>query len=542
MVLSRANERETWHGNWAKRLAPSLGGVIGSTLFFVILINGDALLRDADTGWHIRTGDYILENLTVPKTDFFSHRKFGEPWISHEWLSQTIFAAVHTMASLNGVVVLSAGIISLTFILLFRLLQAYRFNLFTVTGVTMLAALTSSIHWLARPHLFSLCIGLVWFSVLEKFQANPSKKILWTLPILMVVWVNLHGGFVFGFVLLAIYGIVNFLCLIAVRTTERQPHKSRVVLLLKTGFLCLLASFVNPYGFELLAFPFEQFASTESLSSIGEWKSPNFHEFTFYEFYLLLLLAVTLIARREVRLVHLFLAIFVIHASLVSQRFIPYFAVFLTPILGQQIDALYNELISQPGRVQLGNLVRLRIRKSLKNLQHFNGRLHDFALVVFLCSTMFIVACNDGTIFGRKILDFHFQAPRFPVAAVQFLERNPLPGLMFNFYSYGGYLIYKFYPDSRYLVFVDGRSIVNGDDYFTEYQKVNLTTQHWREILKVYRVNWVIYPAGSWLCTLMLEDSDWKLIYSDETANIFLKNIESNRSMIGKFRDAEPHR
>jgi hypothetical protein len=540
MASTTSDNRKIRPWTWKQQFIPSLGGVIGSVIFLLILLTGDRLLLDADTGWHIRTGDYIIENTAVPKVDFFSHRKFGEPWIAHEWLSDVVFSVSHRTAGLNGVVVLSAGIISLTFILLYRLLQFYRFNLLTVTALTVLAALTASIHWLARPHLFSICLSVAWFSLLESLQANPGTKRLWIFPILMILWVNLHGSFLFGFALLGIYGSANILSYILDRTSERESHKIRIALLLKIGLLSLIALFVNPYGFPLLIFPFEILGSTEALNSIGEWQSPNFHEFTYYEFYLLLLLATALIARQKIGLVGVFITLFITHASLVGQRFIPLFAVLAAPFVGRQIDALYSDAVSKPAQNWFVNAIQIRVRKSVENLQSFNEGLKHYRLTLALFLAAFAIACNNGALFGLKILDFQFKGPNYPIAAVKFLERNPLPGKMFNFYSYGGYLIYRFYPDPRFRVFVDGRAIVDGENYFTEYKRVNLATHYWKEILKVYHVNWIIYPAGSWLSTLMLEGTDWKLIYADRMANIFIKNIPQNQALIDQFPDVEP--
>lgn len=356
----------------------------------------------------------------------------------------------------------------------------------------------------------------------------------------MILWVNLHGGFLIGFALLGIYGLGNLLSFILARASERELYKTRIVTLLVVSLICLVAALANPYGLRLLIFPFEIIGSTAALNTIAEWRSPNFHEFTYYEFYLLTLLATTLIARQKVNLIEVFLVLFATHSSLVGQRFIPYFAILTAPMIGRQIDALYKLGLSEPAQNRFLNIVQMRFRKSAVRLQILNDRLKHYRFTFALCAAVFFIACNDGKFVGSKILDFQFKGANYPTAAVEFLKRNPLPGNMFNFYSYGGYLIYVFYPDPRYRVFVDGRAIVDGEDYFTEFQSVNLATREWKYILRVYHVNWIIYPTESWLSTLILERNDWKLIYSDSMTNIFIKNVPENQAIIDKFSNVQP--
>jgi len=540
MKLSHNDENKTRAWIWTRRLIPSIGGVIGVFIFAIVLADGSRLLLDGDTGWHIRTGDYILENMEVPRVDIFSHRKYGAPWIAHEWLSDAIFAVVHRTAGLNGLVVFSAGVVAFTIVLLFRLLQSYRFNILTVTAVTVLAALASSAHWLARPHLFSLCLSVAWYSLLESLQNEPQSKKRYLFPFLMILWINLHGGFLFGFALLGIYGIGNLLGYILNQASERKFYKIRIATLLRIGLLCFAGAHVNPYGFHLLSFPFEILGSTAQMNDIAEWRSPNFHRFTAYEFYLLLFIAACLATRQKFRSIEILLALFVTHSSLVSQRFIPFFAIIMAPLLGRRIDALYEVAISTPTRKWFLNVIQERFRKSVENLQMLNDGSQHYGFIIGITVVAFLIAANGGNLFGEKILDFKFGGGNYPIAAIEFLKRNPLPGKMFNFYSYGGYLIYEFYPDPRYRVFVDGRATLDGDDYFVEFLKVNTAAREWKEILRVYGVNWIIYPADSWLSTLVLQGTDWKLIYADPNTNIFIRNIPQNQALIDKFSNVKP--
>src|SRR5205085_9547162 len=110
------------------------------------------LLADGDTGWHIRTGDYILDTRSVPVRDLFSFSKPGEPWFAWEWLSDVIFALLHRAWGLKAVAVFAGLVLSLAATLLFRHMIWRGANLLAAVATTLVAAGASTIHYLARPH------------------------------------------------------------------------------------------------------------------------------------------------------------------------------------------------------------------------------------------------------------------------------------------------------------------------------------------------------------------------------------------------------
>ena len=148
------------------------------------------LLGDADTGWHIRTGEQIMATHAVPRADPFSYTMQGKPWYAWEWLYDLAMAAVHHVAGLNGVVLLTAAVISLTFALLFHFLLRRSRNLVVAAMLTLLAAAAAQVHMLARPHIVSWLLALLWVECLYRFAEGNHAALLW-LPWLMLLWVNL---------------------------------------------------------------------------------------------------------------------------------------------------------------------------------------------------------------------------------------------------------------------------------------------------------------------------------------------------------------
>ena len=193
---------------WFRLLVPSVSDLVCISLFISLAVGlSRRLLGDAGIGWHIRTGEWILRTGSVPRVDSFSSLMSGKPWYAWEWLYEVGIGAIHRGLGLNGVVAFSALVIAFTFALVFRMMRERGTSLPIAVAVLLLAVSASSIHFLARPHVVSWLLSVIWFGVLEAFERDgKSRRLLW-LPLTMLVWVNLHGGFLVGFVLLGIYGI-----------------------------------------------------------------------------------------------------------------------------------------------------------------------------------------------------------------------------------------------------------------------------------------------------------------------------------------------
>lgn len=164
------------------------------------------LLSDCDTGWHIRTGEWIVANHAVPLRDIFSFSKPGDPWYAWEWLSDVVFAWLTGHGGLRAVVLFSIVLLSLTFTLLFRLVRG-KSNVIVAIMITVVAAAASTMHWLARPHLFTLLFLVLFYTALEHVKEGKERlagvPYLAILPVATVLWTNLHGGFVTGILMIA---------------------------------------------------------------------------------------------------------------------------------------------------------------------------------------------------------------------------------------------------------------------------------------------------------------------------------------------------
>src|ERR1043166_3872220 len=190
---------------WLRFFLPRIEYILLIGVFWGILANGPRILNfDGDLPRHILTGNLILQTHRVSTTDIFSFRTTGLPSFPHEWLSQVIFAIAYDWLGLDGIVLLTALIIMLTWGIVYC--QAIRkSNSFFLTLVmTMLGVGASQIHVLPRPHIFTYLLTAIWITLLDSMLENKTRG-WWLLPVVMLLWVNMHGMFVLGILIWGIY-------------------------------------------------------------------------------------------------------------------------------------------------------------------------------------------------------------------------------------------------------------------------------------------------------------------------------------------------
>src|SRR5438132_1852136 len=215
---------------------------------FLSLSGGNDLLNDADTGYHIRTGDYIITNFSVPQYDIFSYITPPLPWIAHEWLSEVVMALVHRFSGFTGTVIFFSFLIGVVYFLLFKLFQSLHCNFVIAVFLVLLATVSSALHWLARPHIFSLVLTVVWYGILNTYQYTGKDR-LYLLPFLMLLWVNLHAGFILGFVLLGVYLTGNITAIVFSDEANRNRAQETCKKLAIFTAVCLIVSLANPRGY-----------------------------------------------------------------------------------------------------------------------------------------------------------------------------------------------------------------------------------------------------------------------------------------------------
>lgn len=497
---------------------PSLGDMLFLSIFlYLSLSKGSALLGDCDTGYHIRAGDWILAHFSVPRQDMFSFLTPPLPWTAHEWLSEVIMALIHRTFGLTGLAIFFAGILALVSYLLFRMLRNQGGNIFLAVTIVLIATASSQIHWLARPHLFSLLFFLVWYWILEEHRQGGANRIYFLPPILLL-WVNLHGGYLAGFVLLAIFIVGSLPDCFSLEYEVKSAARQRLNALAVITAICIPVSCINPYGYHILLFPFKLVSNKLIMDSVTEFLSPNFHEPSPFKYLLLLLIAILGFSRERLRLVELLLLLTFLNMSLYSVRYIPLFAIIAAPVLMHHGDTLLN---NARGRCATF------LTKKADNIAAMDASSGGLPwLIAAMAAVMWFAASGN--------IKHGFDPKTKPVAAVRFIEQAAIPGNMFNNDEFGDYVIYAAWP--RYKVFFDGRSDMYGSARLREYKQVINFEDGWEKVIENYRINWIFIGENSHLSRYLATQKEWALVYSDKVAHIFVRNTPQNKAIIEKYR------
>ena len=482
-------------------LVPSVADLLFIILLASLSIGALAprLLGDAGIGWHIRNGEIMLQTHAVTRADPFSSTMNGRPWYAWEWLYDVGIAAVHHVAGLNGVVLVTAFVIALSFFLLFRFLLARGTDLPLAVLLLVLAVGGSAIHLLARPHVVSWLLTLVWFYLIESSESAANSRRLYWLPVIMLLWTNVHGGFLMGFVLLAIY-LVD--ALLYYRENRKLVGKLWVV-----AGLSFLATFVNPYGYGLHIHVYQYLSNRFLMNHIDEFASPNFHGVGQQCFLLLLLISIAAVAarRERVRTSHLLLMLFAAYSGLYASRNLPLSSMFLVLIAGP----ILSRAMANGPRI----FSRMHAFSERTAIVEARSRAHLWPMLAIVLAA--VVFAGKGSFAGRQIMNAHFEGKRFPVEAAAAIETMGLPPTIFAPDYWGGYLIYRFYPRMR--VVVDDRHDLYGETFLRQYLATIHLAPDWMKLLDDNHVDWALLPAGSTLANA-LKQSNWQVGFEDQTS------------------------
>jgi hypothetical protein len=486
-------------------LLPRLRDILFISIFIGVILLGPRTLNiDGDLGRHITVGNYILGQLTIPTEDIFSHTMKGQPLTPHEWLTQVAFAAAHHALGLTGVVILEAIIIALTFTLIYGDTLSRSESYLFAAGLTFWAAAASSLHWVARPHIFTFLFLALWTPLIRR-TAKGQVLPIWIPPLIMVIWANSHGAFIAGFV---VWGCYLLGWVIEYFSHNVKPSRHILFNLLIIGGLSFLVTLINPVGFHLWSTNVDYLRNSYLVNHTQEYLSPDFHNSGFLPFLVMLVFTIVLFSRgwRKLQIAEGLLIAGWAAMSLYSARNIPLFAIIAAPILGEYLrGASGNTAIVKKGDQLIGN-IEIQLRGFLWPI------LFTACIVLLFISGKSMSILNQANILNPQV---------FPVAASDWLEENPIRGNVFNYFPWGGYLLYRFWPEQ--LVFIDGQTDFYGEKLTNEYGQVISAQNNWNEILEKYDVSWVIIPINSEFDKALDQDPTWIRKYKDNTSVIYTK-------------------
>src|ERR1700690_822072 len=355
-------------------LIPSVRDIIFIFLFWSLLAGtlSNRPLADPDIGWHIRTGELMLSTDSLPRTDPFSSTMHGQAWFAWEWLYDLVLGFLYRACGLNGVVWLCALIVAATFTMLLSQLLKRGTGLLLAIVLMLLAEAAATIHLFARPHIVSWLLVLGWFAALERWERGGAPRWLpWFFPLSTLLWVNLHGGWIFAFALLGIYivaAIVESLRAGDAFAALRVAQRARAVAW--AGGASAVATLANPFGWKLHAHIYRYLGDRYLMNRIAEFRSPDFHGWAQRSFAIILLLTLVELAghRRQIRLSHLLVALLAVYAGLLSTRNLPVSSMLLVLIIGPLLWESLESLAGRPGAWGW-------IRGGARRIVEFSGRM-----------------------------------------------------------------------------------------------------------------------------------------------------------------------
>lgn len=415
---------------WCRLLI--LGSILLTAYFYLSYFS-----LDPDFGWHLKAGQHILAH-GVPKTDIFTYTAPGFAWINHSWLSDAITASLYYLGGYSLVALVFASIWTAA------ILIASRLRLYSVTLLAFVATMSfSGIRMVAWSVLF--------FAILERLMRSKKTWQLWCIPLMFLLWANLHGSFVLGLLILLLFQIFS---------TKKLPWLVVVV--------SFVATFINPYTYAVYIEVARTTFDIHLKTRISEWRALDFPRTTLP--YIIAFIALHFsISKKPWRSI-LSIPGLLFGLSLSSIRHTPLFVVSSQRYFEEYVASLTTQI----------NKARLNAPRK--------GVL--IAICIFLlCITGWQIHTSINLSLKRDT--------DYPVAATDYLSTHPCSGNIFNDYNYGGYLVWKL-PSSK--IYIDGRMPswqMGSEDYFLNYSKIMTDSNFRNEQFHKYNITCVLVRKNS---------------------------------------------
>jgi tetratricopeptide (TPR) repeat protein len=501
-------------------------------LFFVLSLTLSVhLIVDGDIWWHLKAGEWILENHKIPRTDVFSYTAGDRPWIDLHWLFQVGVALVYRFMGPDGLMAASVLLAMAVAGLMFVVAGGRRLG---VAGVLYLAlaVLLASERFTLRPHLASAIFLLAYLAILR--SKRPGW--LWVLPVLQVLWFNTHALAILGFGLIAVYVAGLWAQSILQERfgafAETPIDRARIGTATKVGAVCLAVLLINPYGVQGALFPLDLYTRIDGslpvfTYSIGEFVPTlhlGFEERSFHNQYVAfaLLGGLAVVFRiRQVRLWEVGVFGLLLFLSIKARRNVFEFAVVAAPLAAGHLDGLTRALASR-WEERFGRLGPSLVRAG----SSLGSAAVLAALVVLIASNRYYEERLDARRFGWGVSG-RIQSP----GVVDFL-RQVQPARLYNDFNLGGYFLWKLFPEQK--VFIDSRLELYGDEFYSYNIRLARRLDVWERESERWGFDAVaLADRSDWadpLADKLLFDPRWRLAFVDSGGMVFLRKKEEHLS------------
>jgi hypothetical protein len=511
------------HPGWLPKVTIEhlwLGLPIALTASFGFLLK----LRLVDFWWHLKAGEIIVTTRSLPQTDLFSYTCAGKQFVLQNWLVEALYYLMYRAGGLELLVFVNALLLVLALLPIYHLCRLSTASLRLSVLISLLPAVLLLYFGSVRSQVFSFILFGVFYWVLSAYR-NRRRDLLWSMPVLMALWVNLHGGFVLG---LGLIGLV--LVCEAVRRVINGPI-STVLSVGEIGRLGLffvvttLASLANPWGYKIYTYARSVAGTPYSRSQVLEWQVPVVNDLEgfilFYgPFFLTLLVLVYAKLKPDLTELALFLA-FTIFA-LMAVRNAVWFVLISAPLLARYLPAVdYSGFLEPLRRFRhIDALVRwVASRKGIAAPIRYrlNRQIAVLMLTIIVMVSPWVYPHLGNPVFGNTLWE-----KTTPVAAMDFIQQQGLTGNIFHPQIYGDYLIWRLWPQQR--SFIDGRVHLFDDAVIQNYRLV-FRDSHWADHLAQYDIKYLLLSKGEEDNRMMMDaargSAGWRVLYEDEQSVLF---------------------
>ncbi len=481
---------------------------------------------DPDFFWHLKTGEWISHNSSLPSQDPFLFTSSSSPdtieyfTLTSYWLSQLTFYLLHSTGGAAAIMFLRIIIAGL--LVYFLIKRQHGDNTLFLGLLIIFIVSILKVYPFERPQVFSFLYFAILLFLLEKIRGETADSLspvyFTSVPLLMLVWSNSHGGFLVGQITLALYVLTEGIKFIhpGLSPVNKKTYKKLFI----TVLLGIVFSLINPNTYHVLILTLN--ASSNLVKFNIEYKSTvdfllTFNDYTVILNWIIMFLALTgiIINIKKTNITQVFLLAGLGYFSFIHVRFMPFFLIAALPVISENFS---TRLFLNLGRVVVILTALFTAvffaKDELKNIKNI----------------------QSGQLMNETL---------YPVEAVDFILANDLKGNMYNISNWGGYLTWRLWPERK--AFIDGRGL--NENIYDQAMTVNMATANkgteipeWKSILEYYNISYIVLPfttgpSGSFLPIVkaLLDDKDWILVFFKSNSLIFVKNRSENFTVIKQF-------
>ncbi len=461
-----------------------------------------------DVWWHLATGKLIWTK-GIPHTDPFSYTFQGKPWVDAMWLFQAIAYKAYETAGYAGVVALKIFILALTFLFLWFAFKESGVDHLVSLTFLFLVLIGSSYRFMCRPHICGfLFITIFWWRLLV-FKKKKTLKSLWPLFLSFIIWINCHGSFIIGLILVGIFFLEEIL-----KHREKTIKEAFKGKYFKNLFLTLLIlstfTLINPYGIKLLKFVLfsHRGNNSEALSYIGEWHPTNIKEMVSFIWdkslfiKIIFWMSIICILLNSLKIENSVWIIFLVILSYLSFKHSRFWALFTL-----SISPLIVQILNQ------------------YNFQKLKNYLCSVLISISILFIVFYISNPKN----YKNIGLGVQWNRYPRGTINLVKKEHLLGPIFNTYAYGGFIIWNLFP--KHKVFIDGRTpSVYSIEFYWKYRLMsNGNELAIKKLLSKYRFK-TFLTSSKKLASKLKNNFNFSLIGFDDQLYLLIdrKNLKTD--------------